>query len=120
LVVAEYIRRSRFLARAEEVLLHEWLRGWAIPDLDTREEHLTAAYDAGLVDARIDDYTAVTRPSVLRLYRIARTARPIAAALYRAGLLTTIQHLNLLSSVLQGEAMLRKLWFYGVITAMKP
>jgi len=39
LVIAEYVRAARPLSTQREGLLHQWLDGWAIPDLDTRAEH---------------------------------------------------------------------------------
>jgi tocopherol O-methyltransferase len=119
LVVAEYIRQSRSLSAAEEVLLSEWLRGWAIPDLDTRDEHLAAASKAGFSDARVLDYTAFTRPSLLRLHRLAQATRPLAETLQWAGLITRTQYRNVLASVQQGDALLRRLWFYGMLSATK-
>jgi SAM-dependent methyltransferase len=120
LIIAEYVRRSRALARAEERLLREWFRGWAIPDLDTQEEHLKAASEAGFVDAQLLDYTHVTRRSLQRLYRIAQASKPLALVLHWTGLRTRTQHLNWLASLLQGEALFRELWFYGLLSATRP
>ena len=51
LVVAEYIRAERPLRAPGERLLHEWLDGWAIGDLDTRDEHERHAAAAGFAEA---------------------------------------------------------------------
>jgi ubiquinone/menaquinone biosynthesis C-methylase UbiE len=120
LVVAEYIRAARPLDGASERLLHEWLDGWAIPDLDTREEHLGYVAAAGLVDAALDDITAHTRPSLRRLYRMTCWAYPLAVILHRIGLRSRVQHSNVIGALRQYQALERGLWFYGLLSATKP
>lgn len=120
LVVAEYIRAARPLDGASERLLHEWLDGWAIPDLDTREEHLGYVAAAGLVDAALDDITAHTRPSLRRLYRMTCWAYPLAVILHRIGLRSQVQHGNVIGALRQYQALERGLWFYGLLSATKP
>lgn len=120
LVVAEYIRAARPLDAAGERLLHEWLDGWAIPDLDTREEYLGYVAAAGLVDAALDDITAHTRPSLRRLYRMTCWAYPLAVILHRIGLRSQVQHGNVIGALRQYQALERGLWFYGLLSATKP
>ncbi|MEO7913020.1 MAG: methyltransferase domain-containing protein [Roseiflexaceae bacterium] len=120
LVLAEYIRAARPLRAEGEQLLHQWLDGWAIPDLDTRAEHMAHAADAGLVDARIDDITAHTRPSLRRLYQLTRWAYPLAVTGRAVGIRSAIQHGNVIGSLCQYQALDRNLWFYGILSATKP
>lgn len=119
LVLAEYMRAARPLRAEGEQLLHQWLDGWAIPDLDTRAEHLAHAAAAGLADARIDDITAHTRPSLRRLYQLTRWAYPLAVTGRAVGIRSAIQHGNVIGSLCQYQALERGLWFYGMLSATK-
>jgi cyclopropane fatty-acyl-phospholipid synthase-like methyltransferase len=119
LVIAEYIRAARPLSARGEQLLHHWLDGWAIPDLDTRAEHLAHAAAAGLRDARIDDITAHTRPSLRRLYQMSRWSYPLAVTGRVVGIRSAVQHGNVVGSICQYQALERGLWFYGILTATR-
>jgi cyclopropane fatty-acyl-phospholipid synthase-like methyltransferase len=117
LVVAEYIRAARPLDRAGEQLLHEWLDGWAIPDLDTRAEHARHARAAGFSQFQLDDVTQNTRPSLRRLYRMSNWSYPIAKLGHVLGIRSAIQHGNVFGSLRQYQALERGLWFYGILSA---
>jgi cyclopropane fatty-acyl-phospholipid synthase-like methyltransferase len=119
LVIAEYIRAARPLHARGEQLLHQWLDGWAIPDLDTRAEHLAHAAAAGLADARVDDITAHTRPSLRRLYQLTRWSYPLAVTGRAVGIRSAIQHGNVVGSLCQYQALDHDLWFYGILAATK-
>jgi tocopherol O-methyltransferase len=120
LVVAEFIRAARPLSPTGERLLHEWLDGWAIPDLDTRAEHAHYARAAGLADFQLDDVTAHTRPSLRRLYRMTFWSYPLAMLGRAVGIRSTVQHGNVIGSLRQYQALERGCWFYGILTARKP
>jgi cyclopropane fatty-acyl-phospholipid synthase-like methyltransferase len=120
LVVAEYFRTTRPLGAPGERLLHKWLDGWAIPDLDTPDEHLSCMSASGFVDIRIDDVTAYTRSSLHRLHRITCWSYPLAVLGRAAGLRSFVQHGNVLGSLHQYQALERGLWFYGIISAVAP
>jgi tocopherol O-methyltransferase len=120
LVIAEYIRAARPLGSRGEQLLHQWLDGWAIPDLDTRAEHLAHAATAGLRDARIDDITAHTRPSLHRLYQMTRWSYLLAVTGRAVGIRSAVQHGNVIGSICQYQAIERGLWFYGMLSATNP
>jgi cyclopropane fatty-acyl-phospholipid synthase-like methyltransferase len=119
LVIAEYIRAARPLSAQGERMLHQWLDGWAIPDLDTRAEHVAHAAAAGLADMRIDDITAHTRPSLRRLYQLTRWSYPLAVTGRAVGIRSAIQHGNVIGSLRQYQALDRELWFYGILSATK-
>ncbi len=119
LVVAEYIRAARPLGDSGERLLHEWLDGWAIRDLDTRAEHERHAAAAGLADFRLDDVTAHTRPSLRRLYRMTCWSYPLAVAIRALGIRSRVQHGNVIGALRQYQALERGLWFYGILSAVK-
>jgi hypothetical protein len=102
-----------------ERVLHEWLDGWAIPDLDTRAEHLSAIAAAGLAEGRVDDVTAHTRPSLRRLYQITFWTYPLAVLGRAVGIRSAVQHGNVIGALRQYQALERGLWFYGIISAVK-
>ncbi len=117
LVVAEYMRTARPFDTPGERLLHKWLDGWAIPDLDTPDEHLSSMSACGFADIQIDDVTAHTRPSLHRLYQITLWSYPLAVLGRAAGIRSSVQHGNVLGSLHQYQALERGLWFYGIISA---
>jgi cyclopropane fatty-acyl-phospholipid synthase-like methyltransferase len=119
LVTADFVRTRRPLDPTGERLLHEWLDGWAIADLDTRQEHLHAAAAAGLADAQLDDVTAHIRPSARRLYTMARWTYPGATALHRLGLRTAVQQGNVRAALRQYQALEHGGWWYGIFSATR-
>jgi hypothetical protein len=119
LVVAEYIRTSRNLDEQAEALIREWLEGWCMPDLSTREEHIASAVGAGLSNVQLIDHTSATRRSLHRLYKLACLAWPIEWLLFRLGLRSKAQHGNVTASLRQYQLLRRGLWFYGILLATK-
>jgi cyclopropane fatty-acyl-phospholipid synthase-like methyltransferase len=119
LVVAEYIRVSRDLGADTESMVREWLDGWSIPDIDTAEEHLAAAAEAGFADARLDDFTGTTHRSLRRLYKLACLARPIDQVLFSLGLRSAAQHGNVVASLRQYQLLQKGAWFYGVLSGTR-
>ncbi|MFN2494796.1 MAG: cyclopropane-fatty-acyl-phospholipid synthase family protein [Pseudonocardiaceae bacterium] len=119
-IVAEYVRTARPVDPTGERLLHEWLDGWAIPDIDSPDEHLSHLAAAGFTDARLDDVTAHTRPSLRRLYRMAYYTFPLAVLGRLFRIRSAVQHQNVIGSVRQYQALQHKAWFYSIISATKP
>lgn len=120
LVVAEYLRTDRPVDEVGERLLHEWLDGWAIPDIDSPSEHRAQLAAAGFTDVRLDDVTAHTRPSLRRLYRMAYYTFPLAVIGRTLRIRSAVQHQNVVGSVRQYQALRRNAWFYSIISAGKP
>jgi cyclopropane fatty-acyl-phospholipid synthase-like methyltransferase len=118
LVVAEYMRKARACGILGERLLHKWLDGWAIPDLDTPDEHLSSMSASGFTDIQIDDVTVHTHPSLRRLHQITLWSYPLAVLGRAVGIRSFIQHGNVLGSLHQYHALERGLWFYGIISAV--
>src|SRR5262249_35281768 len=100
-IAAEYIRAARPPGALRERLLHEWLDGWAIPDLDTRDEHLRQVAAAGFTAAQLDDVTAHTRPSLRMLYQMTVWSYPLAVLLRAAGIRSAVQHGNVIGALRQ-------------------
>ncbi|MGE3781273.1 MAG: methyltransferase domain-containing protein [Alphaproteobacteria bacterium] len=120
LVVAEYMRRTRDIGASEAAIVSEWLRGWAIPDLDTGEEHYAAAERAGFSGIVLSDATRHTRRSLAKLHRRAIAAYPVNWSLRRLGLRTEAQYWNVIASRRQYQALRYDSWFYGILSATKP
>jgi tocopherol O-methyltransferase len=119
LVLAEYMRQRRDIPERDERIVRTWLDGWAIPDLDTGEEHIASARAAGFEDVRVLDFTPRARRSLRRLYHRAIVAIPIDAVLRALRQRNAVQSANVLSSFLQYRALLRGAWFYAVLTATR-
>jgi cyclopropane fatty-acyl-phospholipid synthase-like methyltransferase len=119
LVVAEFLRTARPLEPTIERMLHEWLDGWAMPDLDTGDEHLRALAAAGFGQARLEDVTTHIRPSSRRLHGMARWSYPGAVALRWLGIRSTVQHGNVIAALRQYQVLERGGWWYGILSATK-
>jgi cyclopropane fatty-acyl-phospholipid synthase-like methyltransferase len=119
-VVADFVRAARPLDSTGERLLHEWLAGWAVPDIDTPGEHLEHLASAGFAEPRLDDVTTHTRPSLRRLYRMAYWTYPLALLGRVTGVRSDVQHGNVIASIRQYQALRRNAWFYGILSATKP
>jgi tocopherol O-methyltransferase len=120
IVVAEYMRTTRPLPAPAEAVVRRWLDGWAIPDIDTPDEHHCHAGDAGLEHVHVRDFTERVAPSLRRLYRIAWWTYPLAVTARLLGIRSGVQHANVDASVLQYSALQSGDWCYGVVTATKP
>ncbi len=116
-VVADFVRAARPLDPTGERLLHEWLDGWAVPDIDTSVEHLDHLAAAGFTEPRLDDVTVHTRPSLRRLYRMAYWTYPLAVLGRVTGIRSEIQHGNVIASIRQYQALQYGAWFYGILSA---
>jgi tocopherol O-methyltransferase len=119
-VVADFVRAGRPLDPTGERLLHEWLTGWAVPDIDTPAEHTEHLAAAGFVETRLDDVTVHTRPSLRRLYRMAYLTYPLALYGYVKGVRSVVQHGNVIASIRQYQALRHGAWFYSILSATKP
>lgn len=119
LIVAEYLRARRGMPVADEVLLDEWLGGWAIPNIDTKEEHAANAAEAGFVNVEIRDVTARMRKSLRRAYLLSLAGISIGHMLHWLGLRNDVLHGNLIGSNRQYRALGRGLWFYAFLYAVK-
>lgn len=118
-VVADFVRAARPLDLTGERLLHEWLVGWAVPDIDTAVEHLEHLAAAGFTEPRLDDVTVHTHPSLRRLYRMAYWTYPLAVLGHNKGIRSDVQHGNVIASIRQYQALRHGAWFYGILSAAK-
>jgi|FEC22Drversion2_1045045.scaffolds.fasta_scaffold00718_16 tocopherol O-methyltransferase len=120
LVVAEYVRTTRHFDAETNAWMDEWLAGWSMPDIDTADEHVCAAEDAGFAKVRLVDHTWSTRRSLRRLHKLSIAAWPINQLLHGLGLRSKAQHSNVVASRRQYQLLERGAWFYGIVSATKP
>lgn len=119
LICADYIRTKRDLEKDDEKLLHDWLDGWSISDIDTLQEHKLHALQCGFVDFELENITEYTRPSLKHLHSMASKLWRFGQLLRRIGLRNQINHGNHFGSIRQFEALEKALWYYGLISLKK-
>jgi tocopherol O-methyltransferase len=119
-VIEDWFRPRRHYHPDDEKLFSEWLRGWAIEDLPTREEIIGVCTDAGFVDVRLDDITPHMLRSARRLYLTTIALYPGAVLLHALKIRDDVLHANINAARLQWRAHKRDLWFAGIVVAHKP
>ncbi len=119
LISTEYIRTKRPHTPESEKLLHEWLDGWSIKDIDTVQEHRENAKLAGFNDFEVEDITRFTRPSLAHLHSMARKLWRFGTFLKFIGLRNKVNHGNHYASIKQFEALQSNLWYYGLLSLKK-
>ncbi|MGQ0678878.1 MAG: SAM-dependent methyltransferase [Actinomycetota bacterium] len=120
MVIEDWFRPRRPYLPEDEKLFADWLRGWAIEDLPTRQEIVGSCEKAGFVDVKLDDITPQMLRSARHLYYTTIALYPGAHMLRWAKVRTEVLHANLVSARLQWRAYKRDLWFAGILVAHKP
>jgi tocopherol O-methyltransferase len=120
LVIEDWFRPHRPYHPADEAMFREWLRGWAIEDLATKDEVVADATNAGFVNAKLDDITPHVVRSVRRLYAMTVALFPGAYLGKLLKLRSDVLHRNIVSARLQWRARNRNLWISGIFSAQKP
>lgn len=119
LICADYFRTERPLQKEGEKLLHAWLNGWSINDIDTLTEHMKNAEHCGFVGFEMEDITEYTKPSLKHLHSMASKLWFFGQFLKSIGLRNEVNHGNHYSSIKQFEALEQKLWYYGLLHLKK-
>jgi len=120
LILAENVLRSTPPVTAQDrQTIAPWLDGWAMPSLVTDIEYVDLLQRAGFERIEVIDWTRYVAPSLVRIGRIARAARPFVLPLQRAGLLSRVQQGNADAPRAQVEALRLGLWCYLVLTAVR-
>ncbi|MBU6339954.1 MAG: methyltransferase domain-containing protein [Bacteroidetes bacterium] len=114
LVLAEYLRSARPVTEKGEQLLAAWLRPWAIPDIDTLEEHRAHALTAGFQSAEIQDVTPRVRVSLRNLHELCTQWLPIGRVFKFFGIVNDIRLNNVRASIRQYEALEEGAWYYAM------
>jgi len=119
LICADYFRAKRPLLPQGEKLLHDWLDGWSIKDLDEASEHQRYAENCGFTEFEIENITEYTKPSLKHLHSMASKLWSLGIFLKGIGLRNKVNHGNHFSSIKQFEALENKLWYYGLLSLKK-
>ncbi|HFA47508.1 MAG TPA: methyltransferase domain-containing protein [Bacteroidetes bacterium] len=119
LVMTEYLRLERPFCEADELLLQNWLRAWAIPDLDTPEEHRQHANAAGFQNFASQDITEHTQRSLRNIRDHCHRWLWAAKLLNKTGLVSDLQVANVMGTLCQYDALQKGLWHYGLLSAQK-
>lgn len=119
LVMAEYMRAARPVPPESERLLAAWLRPWAIPDIETPDEHRAHALAAGFGKVDIEDVTPQVRVSLRNLHEVSTRWLSLGTFLNWFGLVDDVRLGNARASVLQYEALQAGAWMYGLLLTKK-
>ncbi len=118
-VMAEYIRTGRPMKVQQENLLQEIFKAWAIPDLDTIEEHHLHVMQAGFSSFKHRDITANVIKSYRNLRETCRRYSSFSKVLHQTGIISSVRHNNMLSSLKQADAIEQGVFTYHHIVAEK-
>lgn len=120
LVMAETMRTMRPCPTpAFEQLLLDGVNHWAIPDLDTGDEHRQNAETAGFKNVAIKDVSKNVLTSVRNAYDHSVKWFQLGRFLQKMGIVSPEQVGNMLASRKMYEAMQEGLWFYALLRAEK-
>jgi len=119
IVVIDGFLARRQLESAEERLLAECSRGWAVPGLATVDEFAGGLAAAGFRDVAFLECTPTIMPSARRIWGRAVLALPVARMLHAGGALTEGQLAHVRASVQQLPVLRRGLAIYGIFSATR-
>ncbi len=119
LLIAEYtLRDTPSLTDAEEGIIAPWLKGWAMPDLQTAKEYQTLLDNVGFKNIKTHNITQRVQKSIYRLDKL-QVLVPIAKFLTRIKLMSPEHYGNVAGGTAQSKALKMGLWQYTVIVAEK-
>jgi cyclopropane fatty-acyl-phospholipid synthase-like methyltransferase len=119
IVVIDGFLAPRRLESAEERLLAECSRGWAVPGLATVEEFAGGLVAAGFHDLAFSECTPTIMPSARRIWGRAVLALPFARVLHAGGALSKGQLAHVRASIQQLPVLRRGLAIYGIFSATR-
>ncbi len=120
LVIAENLRPTRPMIDEKEKFLHEIFDAWAIPDLDTLDEHKSHANKAGFINFQSKDVTKNVWVSYKNLKIIVKRLKPLAIFLNIFKLVPKIRLNNYLQSGRQVDAIEQGIFTYAHLLMEKP
>jgi tocopherol O-methyltransferase len=118
--IGENARVSRPMSADKEALLQEIFSAWAIPDLDTVEEHTHHAAVAGFKDFTNVDITKNVMQSYINLRKTCKRYYKLSSFLYKTGIISRVRHNNMLGSLKQADAIEQDVFTYHHFVATKP
>ena len=119
LLIGENLRTARPLVQEKEALLMEIFNSWAIPDLDTFEEHRSHAIGSGFKTFESKDVTANMMVSYRNLGEMCRRWAWLNKLLHAVGVISTVRRNNMLGSLKQYKAIKEKVFTYNHLLAQK-
>ncbi len=119
LVIADGYRKRKNLKETEKKLLHRFLKGWAVPDLETFESIHQKLLSSHFRNITCHDITAHIRKSSWRIHRSAKRAYPLLYLLKTLHLINTALFEHCEGAYTQKLLIDRDILRYGVITADK-
>jgi ubiquinone/menaquinone biosynthesis C-methylase UbiE len=119
IVMAEYLRNGRPMEQGKETMLAEIFTRWAIPDLDTLAEHAFNARKAGFIAFSNNDVTKNVMTSYRNLRETCKRYSGLSRLLYKTGIISSVRHENLLSSIKQADALEQGVFSYHHIMCQK-
>lgn len=120
LVIAENLRPERPMNAEKEKFLHDIFDAWAIPDLDTLEEHQQHAVNAGFTNFLYKDVTKNVWVSYKNLKKIVKQLKPLATVLNTFRLVPKVRYNNYIQSGRQADAIEQGVFTYAHLLATKP
>jgi tocopherol O-methyltransferase len=119
LLIGENLRTARPMEQEKESLLKEIFHSWAIPDLDTFEEHRSHALGSGFRSFESKDVTANMLVSYRNLEEMCKRWALPAKLLNKIGIISTVRCNNMLGSMKQYQAIQQKVFTYNHLRAQK-
>lgn len=119
IVIAENLRPSRPMSAENEKFLHDIFDAWAIPDLDTLEEHKQHAVNAGFINFQYKDVTKNVWVSYKNLKKIVKQLKPLATVLNTFRLVPKVRYNNYIQSGRQADAIEQGVFTYAHLLATK-
>lgn len=120
IVIAENLRPERPMSEEKEKFLHDIFDAWAIPDLDTLEEHQQHAVNAGFINFQYKDVTKNVWVSYKNLKKIVKQLKPLATILNTFRLVPKVRYNNYIQSGRQADAIEQGVFTYAHLLATKP
>jgi tocopherol O-methyltransferase len=118
-LIAEYLRNKRPLEKHQEAMLADIFHKWAIPDLDTLQEHQEHAIEAGFTAFKNRDVTKNVFKSYENLRETCKRYSRLSAFLYNTKIISEVRHNNMLSSLKQADAIEQGVFSYHHLVAEK-
>lgn len=119
LLIGENLRTARPMEPGKEELLKEIFHSWAIPDLDTFEEHRSHALSSGFRSFENKDVTANMMVSYRNLEEMCKRWAWLNILLHALGVISTVRRNNMLGSMKQYKAIKEKVFTYNHLLAQK-
>lgn len=99
--------------------IQQWLDGWAVPDFASLSQFTKGLAEAGFSNVNVRDITKHVYPSSYRLYRFGKILYPGAKLLGALHIRSKQQTANVVAAIVQHEALIKGLWQYGLVSAVK-